>query len=99
MKSIKIEKGENGFVAVEIDGVYYSDVKNDGMVSFERSFEYDDDFDIAINDDNWIDALGEEHLFVELFNNVEGVEIEAEEDYVMIMLPVDKLCEYAKRWA
>jgi hypothetical protein len=96
MKSFKINTGDNGSIEVEIDGVYHSEVNDYGMVSFERSFEYDSGEygGVVVNGDNWMDVLGEEHLLVELFEGVEGSEVEVGSDYVMVILSIDKLCEY-----
>jgi len=92
---MKIEKIEDGVVLMSGNsGDYTGFIENDN-VSF--SVIYDD---VELDNDNWEEVLGDDHLFVKLFNYMtqqrKKIDVEAFEDYVMLSMGVDDLLNIIK---
>ena len=92
---MKIEKIEDGVVLMSGNsGDYTGFIENDN-VSF--SVIYDD---VELDNDNWEEVLGDDHLFVKLFNYMtqqrKKIDVEAFEDYVMLSMGVGDLLNIIK---
>ncbi len=76
-------------------GDYVGFVEANGKVSFEVYFEdieaIEDEFgEEGITQNNWKEALGSDHAFVQIIDKIGG-DVEAAGDYVMITVDADKL--------
>ena len=92
---MKIEKIEDGVVLMSGNSGDYTGFIKNGNVSF--SVIYDD---VELDNDNWEEVLGDDHLFVKLFNYMtqqrKKIDVEAFEDYVMLSMGVDDLLNIVK---
>jgi len=92
---MKIEKIEDGVVLMSGNSGDYTGFIENGNVSF--SVIYDD---VELDNDNWEEVLGDDHLFVKLFNYMiqqrKKIDVEVFEDYVMLSMGVDDLLNVIK---
>jgi len=87
-ENIIVNKNNNQIEIKGDSGSYVSFIEDDGTVTF--SVYYDNDNDFELNDDNWKDILGQDHVFTQLYNLVGG-NVEALGDYISITLKSDDI--------
>lgn len=92
----------NNIVSLMHNGVWYNGIIqgsnimwNKSWGSFEVEFIYDGvtNNNAAFNDDNWEEVLGDDHLFVQLYNNV-STDVDVDGSSVTLIVDADELLNF-----
>lgn len=86
MKNLTVQLQNNVFNVTSNSGEYEGEIKGE-TVMFMLIRE-DETFD----EDNWIDILGSEHAFVQMYNGLNG-EVDFDDDAVVLNVNKNKLIE------
>jgi hypothetical protein len=94
-EGLEIKQDDDQIEISTDSGDYVGFVEANGKVSFEVYFEdieaIEDEFgEEGITQNNWKEALGSDHAFVQIIDKIGG-DVEAAGDYVMITVDADKL--------